>query len=318
MKYIEKDLVAESAAGGVECLLCCSTFTAPKKSNIKHHYTVRHNYIFEAERNSKRSSASGLGGKAPKQPNCAVLHNNFENRDDYINVCVLHASQHVLPFRYWDSETTMAIHEPFNTHFDVRVNSRTMREHFATMSDKIKDQIRIELRGRLFSVKFDIGSRFKKSFLGVSVQFMTNFTVKVVHMGMIVMHQRNKSAYIKERIEEILRDFGLNVEQIYTITTDNGTNVIKTSKDMLTQVAMLAEECVAEEVDDNIIVLDDEDDDMDTEGTTNREDAVSDAITITDADSDDETEDDILEEEELTRLAEATVLKGAASTIPLR
>lgn len=284
MKYIQSELITETAAGGFECLKCPSTFKAAKKSTIKEHYLAKHAF---------------------KQPNRAVLHNNFQDREDYINVCVLHASANALPFRYWDCITTRAIHDPFNSHFNVSVNSKTMRDHFATMSEKIKDHIRLELRGRLFSV-----------------QCMTNFNVKVIHMGMIVMHQRNKSEYIQQRIEEILSEFGLKVEQIYTITTDNGTNVIKTSKDMLTEVARLAKECISDEesvgVDDNIIVLDDEDYNMGSENTPSYEDSALNAIPITDADSDDETEDDIMEEDELTKLAETTTLKGAASTIPLR
>lgn len=117
-----------------------------------------------------------------------------------------------------------------------------MRLQLKEAAGSIKGAITKDVRGRMVGVMLDLGSRFGKSFLGVSIQYMDNLTIKIAHLGMIVMRERKTAVFIRKRLEEILALFGMTLMQIHTITTDNGANVIKTQQDILNAIALMVAE----------------------------------------------------------------------------
>lgn len=118
--------------------------------------------------------------------------------------------------------------------------------HLDAVCKNIKAQLAKDLEGKMFSLKFDIGSRFGRSFLGVSVQYMKDFDVKVVFLGMPELYQKKSWKYLKTVIQNLLAEYGLNKTQIYSINTDNGANVLKTSKNILKEVAMLVQNALSQ------------------------------------------------------------------------
>ena len=85
----------------------------------------------------------------------------------------------------------------------------------------------------------DIGSRHGRSFLGLSAQYTENFKVCVLNLGVIVMKEKNpRRTHIHVFIAGILDIFGLDMKQIYSISVDNGSNILKTSRDILELVAI--------------------------------------------------------------------------------
>lgn len=56
------------------------------------------------------------------------------------------------------------------------------------------------------------------------------------------MRTRHTGALIQQRVEGILSKFGITLDQINTITTDNGSNVIVASREMLRKAAETARE----------------------------------------------------------------------------
>lgn len=47
---------------------------------------------------------------------------------------------------------------------------------------------------------------------------------------MIELKKRHTASFLKEEIQKCLDRFGVNTTQLYSSTTDNAANVIKTSK----------------------------------------------------------------------------------------
>lgn len=148
----------------------------------------------------------------------------------------------MLPYAFWDSSASKIIREPYEKHFDMVVNNDTMRGYNVNMENIIKDCICAELGGQIVNIVFDIGSKHGRSFLGVSVQFMVGIDIKIIHLGMVVLTKRNTSKDIESRIYDIQADFDVAVDQVHSLNTDNGTNVIRTQKDMLQAIAKCAAE----------------------------------------------------------------------------
>lgn len=170
----------------------------------------------------------------PQQQNNRTVHWLLKPIcEEYKNVLALHQASNLLPYSYWNSETSKYIQSPYEKHFGIEINGDTMRAQNITVEKQLKVILRKELCGRIVSIMFDIGSKHRRSFLGVSVQYMVGMVVHIIHLGMVVMVQRSTSKYIESRILEILADFEVELDQIHALVTDNGNNVIRTSKDVL-------------------------------------------------------------------------------------
>lgn len=197
-----------------------------------------------------------------------------------------------------------------------------MRSHLCNTAKSIKEQLRVDLQKRLITILFDIGSRAGRSFLGVGAQYMDKFVVKIVHLGIVVMHEKKTAVNLYQRIKAILDDFGISMDQIYNITTDNGANVIRASNDMLKAVALQVAESLEETDYENCQNA--EQDDMDhgssspPQGDQNDFGTRGEAAQYDDeTDEDDEESDDDIENVLITMM-ESGPYEGSAALTPTR
>lgn len=208
----------------VRCLVCHVGLKEEVVNTIKRHYTVQHNYQFKQmrKRDATTISRATEPSNTPKKPRLANAAGIFRDKDDLHRHCVKHLSQNALAYAYWDSPTTRRVYSVFEEAFKTSLRGRKMRDHVLEQSQRITRLIEEKLAGRMFSIKYDIGSRFMRSFLGISAQYMDNFEVKIVHIAMVVNPDRNYSETILNIIKLHLKNTGLNLEQVYSATTDNG------------------------------------------------------------------------------------------------
>lgn len=92
-----------------------------------------------------------------------------------------------------------------------------MRTRVSEVSDRLITRTQNELEGRLVGFMVDIGSRFGKSFLTVSAQYMDTFEIQIRHLGMVIMYKRNTAVYIYERVMELMTKFKVSLGQLHTI-----------------------------------------------------------------------------------------------------
>lgn len=73
----------------------------------------------------------------------------------------------------------------------------------------------------------DIGTKNKRSVLGMSVQLIINGKLVIRSIGMIELKKSHTGKYLSELIIKRLNDYHIEKRQILTITTDNGKNIKK-------------------------------------------------------------------------------------------
>ncbi|XP_055906354.1 zinc finger BED domain-containing protein 4-like [Eupeodes corollae] len=109
----------------------------------------------------------------------------------------------------------------------------------------IKDQIRKMTKGRILSLKIDCATRLDRSILGINLQFIElkkdSLNICVKTLGMVQLFERHTGQLIKEKILEILSDFQIDINQIYSITSDNGRNMLK-AVEILNETSEMSEE----------------------------------------------------------------------------
>lgn len=66
----------------------------------------------------------------------------------------------------------------------------------------------------------------EKSFLGVTVHFLQNISLKSYSLAVAELKERHTAQYISEQLENILSDWEINSEKIVSVVTDNAANVV--------------------------------------------------------------------------------------------
>lgn len=66
-----------------------------------------------------------------------------------------------------------------------------------------------------------------RSFLGVTVHFIENFEMKSINIACEPLHDNHTGEYLSEMINKICDVWGLSHDKIVSITTDNGSNIVK-------------------------------------------------------------------------------------------
>lgn len=95
------------------------------------------------------------------------------------------------------------------------------------MSEDIKTKIKTEVRGKMICLMMDIGSRYNKSILGVSIAYMYNGKIAVRTIAMHVLQFSSTAENIYKIVRKYLADYGIDINQVISVTTDNGKNMIK-------------------------------------------------------------------------------------------
>lgn len=111
-------------------------------------------------------------------------------------------------------------------------NLDSVKNHVNQTAEKVRQKIREEVAHRPLSLLADIVTKHKRSILGVSVQYFFNGELKVRSIGFIQLSERHTGKYLAEVVITRLKDYGIDLKQIITITTDNGKNILKMVRDM--------------------------------------------------------------------------------------
>lgn len=100
------------------------------------------------------------------------------------------------------------------------------------MAEAVRRKIKQEAHQRALSLLIDIGTKNRRSIFGISVQYMFKGKLRTRSIGMIELLKSHTAEYLAKVIQDRLNLFGINLRQILTITTDNGSNVLKMVSDI--------------------------------------------------------------------------------------
>lgn len=107
-----------------------------------------------------------------------------------------------------------------------------IKDKVRTTARKIKEQIKLETRHKIVSVMVDSATRNGRSIFGISLQYKHNGVVKIVAIGMRELKKSHTADYLAEVLLEILTEYGITLEQVISITTDNGSNMLAMVKEV--------------------------------------------------------------------------------------
>lgn len=210
-----------------KCLLCEKELRGKNSSNIKRHYELIHSKnIGENEENVHSTSSIGKISKRKNTNICISM-----NKNEFLLCCVGLVTVKSIPFRIFDDERFFKkLIRPYEDVYKTNFNSKNIVEKISIVSANIKESISKCIKKKMICLKIDIATRMDKSILGINIQYIKDSKIAINTIGMLQLRKRHKSQFLKDEIMNCLKEYDIDILQIYACTSDNGANVIKTSK----------------------------------------------------------------------------------------
>ena len=80
---------------------------------------------------------------------------------------------------------------------------------------------------KMVSVKVDFSTQRKGYFIGMNLQAVMGSNLRVIIAAVSELHKRATAAAIRKNIADCLAKLGILKKQIYSLTTDYGSKVLK-------------------------------------------------------------------------------------------
>lgn len=107
-------------------------------------------------------------------------------------------------------------------------NLPEVKDHLKKMAVRVREKIRKELNGKIFSVMLDICTRNKRSIAGISVRFLEIGKIITRSIGMTELTESHTGTYLASLLfGSLCSEYGVEKWQVLCINTDNGANVLK-------------------------------------------------------------------------------------------
>ncbi|XP_065315604.1 uncharacterized protein LOC135930930 [Gordionus sp. m RMFG-2023] len=147
-----------------------------------------------------------------------------------------------LPINLVTYESFKLLLDPIVQSLNMTLNKHIVNDKIKYAASEIRCLIMQQVKNKLISLKIDTATRFQKSVLGVNAQFIIDDKIEIRTLGMLEIVKAHTASNLKEEIENLLKKYNICLSQIYSITVDNGANMIKT-------VEMIAEEQLITHID---------------------------------------------------------------------
>lgn len=163
------------------------------------------------------------------------------------------------PIKVVDDIGFKTLMSPVLSALNMSLNRENVKSLLIEKADDFRKQITSKLAEHpLISLKVDCATNSEKSFIGINSQFIENGNVVIYTLACVEVCVSHTGIELKNIILREIRNYGLELQNIYTVTTDNGANVIKA-----VQLMKESENEIDEELDiSDISILGVEVDDM--------------------------------------------------------
>ncbi|CAK9294251.1 unnamed protein product [Gordionus sp. m RMFG-2023] len=153
------------------------------------------------------------------------------------------------PFNIIEDSGLKIIIDPISKAIGTSINRFKIKDLVVDESKKIQAKIIKGTKNKLISLKKDSAQRLGRNILGINIQYIKGNNIILSNLAMKEIKESSTSENIKRMIIETLNKFHIPLRNVYTITTDNGANLVKSIK--------LLNECSLDEMDDIDINNDD-------------------------------------------------------------
>lgn len=204
-----------------KCLLCSSECNGHKEWNLAQHISSIHPDIY-------LEISSGV-----KEPIAVTRLKLLQNCTEIVAIngrpfsCLLDSG--------FQSIIKKTLEELRSKNHSLDLNDKNLpvvKDHLAKTANAVRNKIRDEVNGRVLSLLADIVTKNNRSILGVSIRYTFNCVSKTRSIGFIELVESHTGLYLAEVVIKRLEEYEIKLKQVLTVTTDNGSNILKMVRDM--------------------------------------------------------------------------------------
>ncbi len=231
--YITKDRHYKCVLGGGNCtnILKGEKFhTGNAKSHLLRKHELEFNSLMANTKNNEIINCStGI--------NDSVSGSSINRKKDTIKVQVTKSEciQALIslftisgrPFSILEDPGIKYFVEPYFKFYEIKLNRVEMQNLIKEMANEKREQISEYFKNRIISLKADLTTIHRRSFLSINCQVINNYEIKVFNLYMNEFEGISSGENIKREILRCLETYNLSISQVLSVTIDNSTNLVK-------------------------------------------------------------------------------------------
>lgn len=200
--------------------------------NLRKHLVRRHPHL-EPELKEKLLH-SKYGQKVVKKKEETKNITINLSREDFLMGCTEMITMNGRPFSVVNDSGLRRIFNPILSSFErnstpATIDPPQLKHHANELLRIVKGKISAEMKGKLLALELDLTKHFQRCFLGVNARFSIENETVVRTLGLRRILVSTSALNIALEIEIILKEYEVEVDDVYAITTDNGPNVLAVS-----------------------------------------------------------------------------------------
>ena len=139
--------------------------------------------------------------------------------------------------------------------FKFTLNYESIRNLVTEYAANQREVLSKLLRKKSVYLKIDGVTNHNSIYLGINVQFFNNNSIDIKNLGVVNSHGSHRSSVYLDIIENVLREYQIEKEQVLCITVDNAANMLSTIQ--------ILNDSLKKEFEDNYCDFDEDDLDID-------------------------------------------------------
>lgn len=196
-------------------------------TNLKKHLLRIHNFEEENFKTVTVSSTS-TSDSASKSTQLTINEMNTIkieiSKQILIDACVELVTVNGRPFTLMEDSGFKKILDPIKrgllkkTKEDFSLTAESIQKYISKEASALRQQIINEVKNTMVSVKIDGVSRLDRSFLGINIQYVRNGKIVLRTLALKELASQHTGMNLKNVILDVLSNFQIQCDQIYTIT----------------------------------------------------------------------------------------------------
>ncbi|CAI6355875.1 unnamed protein product [Macrosiphum euphorbiae] len=144
-----------------------------------------------------------------------------------IDGCIEMVTINGRPLKIMEDSGFRKIVDPIFRSFGFTMNGDVVRNHICIRASLVRQAITEQMKKKFFCIKMDTATRLGRTILGINVQFIHEGKIIIRNLATTEVYQTT-STNLKCVLLKTLEKYSLDPSFIYSITTDNGANMLKT------------------------------------------------------------------------------------------
>ncbi|KAH9368001.1 hypothetical protein HPB48_010106 [Haemaphysalis longicornis] len=149
--------------------------------------------------------------------------------DGLMKNCVELVTKNGRPFRLVDDSEFCQIIDPVLRALGAKraITAETVEKRVREEAKRKREEISLPQDKRMLSLKIDCSSRLDRALLDINVQYAENGKLVLQPLSMKELFEGHTGERLRLQVKNTLSRYDISVSKVYTVTTDNGANMLK-------------------------------------------------------------------------------------------